>query len=513
MQRHQALLEQGRLRLESRSAIVRDAGHPARYALRECIALLFRQRHIVVMTFVTVLLATFMAAIFLKEEYEAETKILVEQTRQDPLVTPETTANIASTRSDVLTEEDINSEVGLLQGNDLLEKVVVTCGLDTMNDQAWYRRLIPGSRDKNWRMAEAVAILRGSLRVDPPKKSNLITVSYRSRDPQLAARVLKVLSGFYLEKHAAVHRPPGAYEFFRKETERFRAELNDANQRLLEFNRQQNVVAPEVEKASVLQQIAQFETIQEQTKASIAETQSRIRSLKSELTLTPQRKTTQIKTSSILLEQLQAHLFELEQQRVGLLNKFEPTYRPVQELEKEISSTRAAIAEAEKTPLKEETTDGDPTYGWLASDLAKTTADLATVEARAAATQRIVDNYRDRAHQLDKKNLVEQELLRSAKVAADGYLAYQRKEEEARMSEALDQHQIVNVAIAEAATVPYLPVFGRLSRIELGLLLALLVSILLAFLADRWDRSFRTPEEVEIDLQIPVLAAMPKDAR
>jgi len=509
-QRERALLEQGRFTMESRNVLTREDNRASHFSLREFVAILFRQRRVVVLSFSTVLLATFAVAILVNPEYEAETKILIEQTRQDPVVTSDPIALPAPSNSGVVTEEDINSEVALMQGSDLLEKVVVACGLDTMNARVWYRRLTHGAPDKNISIAEAVAKLRDSLHVEPPKKSNLISVSYRSRDPQLAARVLNTLSGFYLEKHAAVHRPSGTYEFFQKETERFRTEMDKANQKLIEFNRQQNVVSPEVEKANVLQQVAQFESSQQQANSSIAEIQNRIRELTNQIGATPQRKTTLIKTSSIRLDQLQAHLFELDQRRLELLNKFEPTYRPVQELDKEISATRVAIAEAEKAPIKEETTDEDPTYAWLLSDLAKAKADLATLQARAAATQHIVDRYQEQAHQLDQKSLTEQDLLRNSKVAEDGYVAYQRKEEEARMSEALDQNQIMNVAIAEAAMVPYLPISGRLTPILTGLLLALLLSVLGGIGADRWDHSFHTPGEMEFDLQIPVLAAMPK---
>lgn len=517
MSRHFELLHQSQLQSalvpqdRVRDAVsVRDPDRDSAPSLRTLVALLFRQRRIVVLSFATVLLASVATVVLSKDQYEASTKILLEQTRQDPIVTADPTSNVTPNTSNGLSEEDINSEVGLMEGNDILQQVVISCGLDqaAKSRLGW---LLSEKQDHNVQVAKAVATLKGSLRIDPLKKSNLVVISYRSRDPQLAARVLNTLSGFYLEKHAMVHRPQGAYEFFKKETDRFRADLDAANRRLLEFNQRQNVVSPEQEKAAILQGAAQFQASEDQTRSAIAETESRIRMLTTELAARPARKTTLVKTSSILLEQLQSHLFDLEQQRIDLLNKFEPSYRPVQELDREISSTRSAIAEAQEAPPKEETTDSDPTYGLLESDLAKSTADLATLEARAVATKRIVEQYGERAHDLDQSNMTEQDLLRKVKIAEDGYLAYQHKQEEARMSEALDQHQIVNVTIAEAAAVPYLPVLGRSTRLEIAFLLTLVLSIISAFLADRWDHSFRTPEEVEFNLQIPVLAAMPKD--
>ncbi len=40
--------------------------------------------------------------------------------------------------------------------------------------------------------------------------------------------------------------------------------------------------------------------------------------------------------------------------------------------------------------------------------------------------------------------------------------------------------------------------------------LAVLVSVVMVLIADRWDPSFRTPHEVEALLGAPVLAALPK---
>jgi len=47
----------------------------------------------------------------------------------------------------------------------------------------------------------------------------------------------------------------------------------------------------------------------------------------------------------------------------------------------------------------------------------------------------------------------------------------------------------------------------------LGGLIASVTSVMLAFVVDRWDPSFRTPDEVESFLGAPVVAAFPKNGR
>ena len=82
-----------------------------------------------------------------------------------------------------------------------------------------------------------------------------------------------------------------------------------------------------------------------------------------------------------------------------------------------------------------------------------------------------------------------------------------------RISDALDQQRIVNVAVTEQATVPAVPASPNWPlNLSLGCLMGCLFSIGLALTADYLDHSFRTPGEVETFLNVPVLAAFPQTA-
>ncbi len=129
------------------------------------------------------------------------------------------------------------------------------------------------------------------------------------------------------------------------------------------------------------------------------------------------------------------------------------------------------------------------------------------------ATAPVVDASREEARRLNETEIVQQDLLRSAKNAEENFLLYSRKHEEARISDALDKQRIINVSVAEEATVPSIPSSPswRLNLL-LGFLFASLVSLGLVLAGDCFfDRSFRTPDEVEAYLDVPVLAALPKN--
>jgi len=477
--------------------------------LRELLSIGFRQRRLIINTFLGILAAVILLAAVLPRKYQAEMKILVRHERANTMVTPDREPAM-QLRTDV-TEAELQSEAELLKSKDLLANVVMACSLQKTGDHSIWNWL--GHKDDE-QTTRAVLALDKDLKVEPLKRTNLISVKYSSKDPQLAARVLNTLASQYLEKHLAMHRVPGEFEFFHQQAEQYRKALANAEEKLTNFSREQGVVSPALEKEITVRKLADVEGDWKTAKANIVETREKIRKLEAQLRTLPNRQTTQIRKTDNpqLMERMKSTLLELELKRTDLLSKFEPTYRPVQEVEQQIAQTKAAIEAAEKAPLRDETTDRDPTYEALRSELAKSQTDLAALEARATAAASLVRSYQKESQELDNKEALHQDMLRAAKADEENYMLYQRKQEEARISDALDRQRISNVVVAEPASVPFLPQPRWLFVLSGGGLFAALSSIVLAFAVDYWDPSFRTPEEVESLLGSPVVAAIPRDS-
>src|SRR6266853_3548065 len=117
--------------------------------------------------------------------------------------------------------------------------------------------------------------------------------------------------------------------------------------------------------------------------------------------------------------------------------------------------------------------------------------------------------YRAEAQQLEQKGIVHQDLVRAQKADEDNFLLYQKKREEARMADALDERRILNVAVVEQPFVPVIPVTSPWVVIGFGLIIAVFTSTGVALAADYLDTSLRTPADVLDELNIPLLAAVP----
>ena len=99
--------------------VIIDEHQPFSLTLRDVAAVLFRQRWLLLVSFVVILIAVVVSGV-LTPTYEAEMKILVRRGRVDPVVTSQPNATPQVVPEEI-TESELNSEVELLNSQDLLQ--------------------------------------------------------------------------------------------------------------------------------------------------------------------------------------------------------------------------------------------------------------------------------------------------------------------------------------------------------------------------------------------------------
>jgi len=440
-------------------------------------------------------------------KYEANMKVLVRRGRADAPVNAGENAPLDLTRM-AITEEELNSEVELLRDDEVLRSVVKQTGVGVTD---WLRFLHPGDGPAE-RIERAARRLAHKLSVEPIKKTNLIAISYAADDPQIAARVLQSLADVYLEKHMTVHRPRGELRFYEQQMAESGRQLEESERTLLQFTVSHGVVSAAQQRDLVLQKLTDLDASARQTKIDLAETEQRIAELERDLSKLPERSTTQLRTADNpeLLRALKSNLLDLQLKRTQLLTKFEPNHRLVQEVDQQIQQAETAIVGERLAPVKDETTDRDPHYEWAKSELEQAQLQLRTLQARGAATATQEAAYQEMAQRLGEDAITQADLINVEKAAEESYLLYVKKQEEARMNDALDQRGIVNVAIAEEPTAPALPKWSAWMVLAVGLAVAGAAGTGAAFTADYLDPVFRSPEDVRMYLQAPLLASLPR---
>lgn len=474
--------------------------------LRELLAVLFRQSKLVLISFLLTFLIIVAYGMF-APTYESEMKVLLRRGRVDPAIAP--IVSQAEVQRREVPEEEVNSEVELLQDDEILQTVVQNTGLIS-EGRSWFWNLVGDTPERQ--QARAVRRIRKRLTVEAGHKAALITVTYDSHNSEQGQKVLRALEGAYLERHQRLQRPSGELKFFDQQVAQSRQALEAAEFRLRTFSRDQGVVSAAQQRDMALQRLNEADADDRQTQVAIVENSERIRALQAKLESLPERALTQIRNSDNpqLLEKMKSRLLELELKRTELLTQYEPSYRLVQEVVEEIAQTKATIAGEEQAPVRDQASDLEPNHAWAKSELIKAEVQAAALAAHARAQSSLLAHYRDLARQLGDHATQQELLLQQFKEAEDKNLLYVNKREEARMGDALDQGGILNVTIAEQPAVPALAKLSLLALSFIGLAGASLCSIGLAFVTDYLNPAFRTSEDVAACLQTPVLASLPR---
>src|ERR1700730_17546543 len=210
------------------------------FTLRDLLAIGFRHKRAFLLCFAGILLGTIAAVLVLPATYDSTAQVVVKRERVDPIIS--TQKNDPTQIVGEVTEEELNSEAQLILSEDVLRKAVVDSGLDKKKSLL---SSLFGETDEQ-KISKAVDKMKGNLKVEPLKKTNVVQITYSAHDPKTAAKVLNNVIAAYVDKHVAVNRPPGQLKFFEEETDRYKHDLDQAEEQLKKFSEEQGGVAPQV---------------------------------------------------------------------------------------------------------------------------------------------------------------------------------------------------------------------------------------------------------------------------
>jgi uncharacterized protein involved in exopolysaccharide biosynthesis len=104
----------------------------------------------------------------------------------------------------------------------------------------------------------AITSFMKQLSVDVSKKSNIISITYKTNDPGLARRVLDRLVGFYLEKHIEVNRTAGSYAFFKKQQSDLETLLDKTDEKLKALKNKTSIASITDQRRILLERIGEM---------------------------------------------------------------------------------------------------------------------------------------------------------------------------------------------------------------------------------------------------------------
>ncbi len=487
---------------------------------RYILTVLFARRKMILTITLLVLAITVFGSLFIPPTYESTVKILLRRGRSEAIVSSEAEPTREYVSSEV-SEAELNSEIELLTSRPLLAKVVEQTGLGKKSSTGglsfskWFDRSYRKMHDQPEadQLEQAIYSLKQDLQVTPIKKSNVIQVTYRARNPELAATVLNALSQALIDQHVELRQSGDATAFYEEQTEALRQKLQRVEDDLRQFEREHGLATAADQEHLALQSLTDFQSQLNTAQVELKAAEERTATIQALLAVQPERITTETRTKyNEGVDLLREKLGELELRRTELRQKYQPESRMVKQVEEQVTTVRQYLDQIANQPAQEVAQGLNELHVTLKNDLLRARAETSMQRERIKALSGVVGSYQSGVRSFRENSYQQRHLSRLRDVIEQAYLAYVKKTEEARLSQALDARRIVNIAIAESAAPNYHPVSPNpfLNGI-LGLTVALFCSIATALGLEYVEHPVRTEEIIERQLSLKVLAALPEE--
>ena len=483
-------------------------------SVREVVAILYRRKFLIMALFLAIFLTIAAVTMLIPATYVAHAQILLKQERASTVVSPRPEAKaVVQPR---VSQETLNSEIEILRSASLLRKVV--------RDTGMARRILgssgPEPSDGQRLIEVAVSHLKSDLEVAPVPKSNIIHLSYESHDPHLAAEIVNDLCRRYVDRHLEVHETRGIQTFFKKQAESLADSLRILAAALRRFENEHDLIDPAQQRQVLLQQLADYENKLSEVRASAEAATQQANYLNRRLAEMPEQISTQAQRAQrFVLAGLRRELDSLKTEHDRLMRTGpnaasqynESKRQQVHSIKSQIARVEEAILQEEKAQRPEVGAEISRSLSSLSTDLTRARFEEIGFRTREKELTTVVDALKTRLQQLEQAALTHEALKRRWQLYHENYLLYSRKQEEARISEALDREKVTNVSVIDPATVPLRAARpNRKMNLAIGLFLALVVSFGTAFGLGHFDRVIRSRGDIERRLNVPVIASIPE---
>jgi uncharacterized protein involved in exopolysaccharide biosynthesis len=480
----------------------------------------WRHKGKILLTFLAGVVATLAYLSLAERTFRSDSKLLVRIGRESITLDPTATTGQFVAMADSR-ESEMHAVEELLASRLLAEKIVDQFGPDVILEKrkgkkslseklAWLNdyNLNPlrvySLRDK------AVKAVQKNLGVSAGKKSNVLSVSYKSSDSQLAHDVLDALLAAAREEHIKVHRTTGSQAFFESQRELLRADLLEKEQQLREFKDTNGVAALATQRDAQVGLIASLQgdllRAKSEQSAVQAEVDLRRRQLNDQPTLVVTEQTTgQPQTTK---QTLREKLYELEVREQELAARFKDDSPLLLHIRTQITELRRIMGEEQ---VATETKKGiNQTHQAAELALQERQAQLVAITARAQSLESKIAATSEGLKKLNAAELELTRLDREIELARASYRKYSENLEQVRIDQELDAAKISSLNLMQPPSLSATPISPQpLPTLALGIFGSAMASVVVALLCHRPERPRRIGQSPALHVSRDAAPASP----
>ncbi|QDT66174.1 Chromosome partition protein Smc [Calycomorphotria hydatis] len=487
---------------------------------------------VVFATLITLVLFGIMIA---PREYKSESKLFVKVGREsitlDPTATTGQTISVYESR-----ESELNSVLDVLGSRVLLEDVVASLGTDvilhdapvptesgdeqveeekssnplegfSLSPMPLIRPLLAmiGLSDPYSREEQAVLALDRMVSVSAGKKSSVVVITAKAGTPQLAQRIVEEMVRAFKRQHVEIHHTEGSQEFFAKQSQVLREQLEDVSRELRDEKNRLHLVTVEGKRHAIEQQLDTIDSDVMETEKQLAASEAEIASLRGILEDLPGQMITQRITGApnSAADQIRRQVSELRIRAQTLTAKYTETHPAVQEVKEQIERAEEQL-ETLKGSDSQQVAAVHPGRQQLELKLLQEQTNAESLRARRDQLRKQLVTVRKELAELNSNeaHLVMLEQRRS--VIEASFRDYNERYEQARIDLALEDERITNVSVFQPASFEPKPIAPKKSLIfAAGFLFSVFGALATALVCEFYPLLFPSQISLPKDISFP----------
>ncbi|WP_028322251.1 GumC family protein [Desulfatiglans anilini] len=390
--------------------------------------------------------------------------------------------------------ERMNSQIEILKGNTLIEKVVKNLAI------AKY----PEKED------EAIKKVQQGIEAYLMPESTIIEISYTDSDPESAKMVLNTLLQLYKEYYSKNIEGENVFDFYNDRVVQIESELNKSIGHLNLLKSREGMYADiETVKNDLIQNIQNTKIRMNAANLKIAELDAQIKYIQDKLHSQPLQINNNIEmiaNPEVISIKNQIALLELE--KSNLLTKYVDDSREVKDVDTQIAFLYKQIHKHEPMVEGKRTFAINPLRESLRTAEMNLSTELDGVQKSRNELIRMILADEGRLAHLDT---VEYQFIEAEQKVASGkkmHNFYLGKLDDARFVEAMNSREITSLNVIQSAQLKQKKRLATLSSVAAGTGLGAVIAVVFALILELFRPRLSRPDQIQEILGIPVLGSI-----
>ena len=452
-------------------------------SVRRIAVMLRKRKWVLIVTTLVVVAATAIVSYRTTPVYEAAGRVLVG--REAPLLVGKGQQDISADEYDDYVVH-LETQMQVLKSDAVAEQVIREQHLDTpfapAPQPAQVRSAVAESNPAQ--QAAALGAFHGNLRVSLLPRTRIMELRYSSIDPRQAAAVVNATMNAYIEQNyrAKLNTASETSDWLSKELVELQAKVETAQQKLVTYQREHNIVGLDDKQNIVLSKLDQLNKAMTEAEADRIQKESIYRMVKG-------GNIAVVSTSNPMLEKLRGRQIELQDELAKTNVIYGANHPKVRELQSQLDQINEQL-KAETSKL-----------------VSHAEGEYLAAAQREKLLRGVLDQQKQEANDLNQAAIEFSLLKRDADSSRQLYEGLLEKLKEAGVTAGLKSGSIRIIDYAQVPLSPAKPQTRRNIMMSIGL--GLLAGILLVFLTDAIDNRIHTPEQAQMVAMLPMLGLIP----